>query len=335
MNSNINFFNIITIVGSLGFFIYGMKVMSEGIQKVAGSKMRSFLDKMTASRWSSILTGFLTTSVVQSSSATTVMIVSFVNAGLLSLRQAIGVIMGANIGTTMTAWLIAFVGFQFKISEYAYPILGIGVPLLFFKQDKLKFLGEFLTGFGLLFIGLDSLKHAFEVIDLKNNQEFIHFVSTFGDDGLRTTLFFVLIGSLLTVVVQSSSAAMALTLTMIDSGLPLHLAAAIVLGENIGTTVTANLAAMVANTHAKRAARAHFIFNIFGAIWMICIFDKFIHIVYNFIHEMCQTYFPMESNKDLIRYSLAFFHTSFNIINTLLLVGFIAQIEKIVIKHPH
>jgi phosphate:Na+ symporter len=210
--------------------------------------------------------------------------------------------------------------------------LGIGVPLLFFKQDKLKFLGEFLTGLGLLFIGLDSLKNAFELIDLKNNQEFIRFITNFGDDGFRTTLLFVLIGSVLTVIVQSSSAAMALTLTMIDSGLPLHLAAAIVLGENIGTTVTANFAAMVANTHAKRAARAHFIFNIFGAIWMICIFDKFIHVVYNFINEICYAYLPMESNKDVIRYSLAFFHTSFNIINTLLLIGFIPQIEKIVIK---
>jgi len=274
MTSSINFFNIITIVGALGFFTYGMKVMSEGIQKIAGSRMREFINKMTSNKWSSVFTGFLTTSVVQSSSATTVMIVSFVNAGLLSLKQAIGVIMGANIGTTMTAWLIAFVGFQFKISEYAYPILGIGVPLLFFKQDKPKFLGEFLTGFGLLFIGLDSLKQAFEVIDLKNNPDFINFINEFGTDGFQTILLFVFIGTILTIIVQSSSAAMALTLTLIDSGLPLHLAAAIVLGENIGTTVTANLAAIVANVPAKRAARAHFIFNVFGALWMILIFDK-------------------------------------------------------------
>ena len=333
MQNSFSFFHILTIIGSLGFFMYGMKVMSDGIQKVAGENLRGFLDKMTGNRFKAIFTGFSITSVVQSSSATTVMIVSFVNAGLLSLRQAIGVIMGANIGTTMTGWIIALIGFKFKISDYALPVLAVGVPMLFFKHDRFRFWGEFLIGFGLLFLGLESLKNAVEALDLGSNPAFIHFITDLKNEGMSGILLFVLIGTMLTIVVQSSSAAMALTLTFIDSGLPFTLAAAIVLGENIGTTITANLAAVMANTHAKRAARAHFIFNVFGAVWMLCIFNYFTHWVFDFFdnYVVPQSSF-ISSDNDATRYALTFFHSSFNIINTLLLVGFVPQIEQLVVK---
>ncbi|MEQ9392629.1 MAG: Na/Pi cotransporter family protein [Balneola sp.] len=323
------FLGFLNLMGSLGFFIYGMKVMSEGIQKVAGTKMRQILRSMTSNRFKGVLTGFALTALVQSSSATTVLVVSFVNAGLLALVESIGVIMGANIGTTITAWLISIIGFKVKISAYALPIIAIGFPLLFMSKSKTKSWAEVLIGFALLFIGLSYLKES--VPDLKANPEILEFLAQYTDLGFLSTLLFVGIGTILTVTVQSSSAAMALTLVMANNGwIPFDLAAAMVLGENIGTTITANLAALVANIHAKRAAAAHFIFNIFGVLWVILLMP--------FMLDFIDTY--MTSNYDAspfndpesIPIALSIFHTVFNILNTLFLIGFVGFIAKTVIR---
>jgi phosphate:Na+ symporter len=327
-------FSILSIIGALGFFIYGMKVMSEGIQKAAGDKLRVILKAITSNRLSGIFTGFLTTSIIQSSSATTVMIVSFVNAGLLTLRQAIGVIMGANIGTTMTAWLLVLLGFsKFSLASYSLPVLAIGVPLLFVNKDQLKSFGEFLIGFALLFMGLSALKGEVKILHLEQNEAFISFITGLGEGGYGAILLFVFIGTLLTVIVQSSSAAMALTLIFVAEGLPLEFAAAIVLGENIGTTITANLAAMIGNVHSKRAARAHLLFNIFGVVWMLIVFFPFIHWISS-ITEGVMNFLGLkvETDQELNLRTLALFHTFFNIINTLVLVWFVKFIENIVIK---
>lgn len=327
-------FSVLSIIGALGFFIYGMKVMSEGIQKAAGDKLRVILKAITSNRLSGIFTGFLTTSIIQSSSATTVMIVSFVNAGLLTLRQAIGVIMGANIGTTMTAWLLVLLGFsKFSLASYSLPVLAIGVPLLFVSKDQLKSFGEFLIGFALLFMGLSALKGEVKVLHLEQNEGFISFITGLGEGGYGAILLFVFIGTILTVIVQSSSAAMALTLIFVAEGLPLEFAAAIVLGENIGTTITANLAAMIGNVHSKRAARAHLLFNIFGVIWMLIVFFPFIHWISS-ITESVMNFLGLkiETEQELNLRTLALFHTFFNIINTLVLVWFVKFIENIVIK---
>ncbi len=320
------------IIGALCFFIYGMKIMSEGIQKLAGSRLKGILSAMTNNRFSGVFTGFFTTSLIQSSSATTVMIVSFVNAGLLSLRQAIGVIMGANIGTTMTAWLLVLFGFsKFSVAAYALPIIGLGLPMMLMRKSQVKSLGEFLVGFALLFIGLDELKHAVEALGLSDNQAFSDWITSLGSYGFGSTLLFVLIGTILTVIVQSSSAAMALTLTFVGDGLSFELAAAIVLGENIGTTITANLAAMVGNVHAKRAARAHFIFNVFGVVWMLLIFYVFLGWIADF---MADTDYgsPYTGDETAVRTSLALFHTCFNIINTVLLIWFVELIARLVTR---
>ena len=275
-------YEIFMLVGALGFFIYGMKVMSDGIQKVAGSKMRSILSKMTSNRFLGITTGFLITALLQSSSATTVMIVSFVNAGLLSLIESIGVIMGANVGTTITAWLISLLGFKVKISALALPIIAVGMPMMFSSKRKMKAWAEVLIGFALLFMGLDALKDVFK--ELQNSPESLSFLKEYADMGIFSTLLFIGVGTILTLIVQSSSAALAITLIMCNMGfIPFELAAAMVLGENIGTTITANVAAVVGNVHAKRAARAHFIFNIFGVIWMVIAFTYFISGIDNFM----------------------------------------------------
>ena len=326
-------FELFKLVGALGFFIYGMKVMSDGIQKVAGSKMRSILSKMTSNRFLGVATGFLITALLQSSSATTVMIVSFVNAGLLSLVESIGVIMGANVGTTITAWLISLLGFKVKISAIALPIIAIGFPMMFSSKSNIKSWAEVLIGFALLFMGLDELKHA--VPNLKQNPEFLGFLASYADMGILSTLMFIGVGTILTLVVQSSSAAMALTLVMCYEGyIPFELAAAMVLGENIGTTITANLAAMVGNVHAKRAARAHFIFNIFGVIWMLISFRFFITTIDTYMINnmgLSPLNFDME-NPVAIPLGLSIFHTVFNILNVLFLVGFVPLISRIVIK---
>lgn len=285
---------------------------------------------ITSNRLSGVFTGFLTTAVIQSSSATTVMVVSFVNAGLLKLKQAISVIMGANIGTTITAILILFLGFsKFSISHYALPIIAFGFPLLFAKRAEWKYWGEFMIGFALLFMGLSALKDA--VPDLKNNPEILEWISSLNEMGFLAIIISVLIGTLLTVVVQSSSAAMAITLIMCDNGwIPFEMAAAIVLGENIGTTITANLAALVGNVHAKRAARAHFLFNVIGVLWMLIIFNLYINAV-DGIMSATGHGSPLTNTSD-VKWGLTYFHISFNIINTVLMIWFISYIEKAVIK---
>ena len=325
-------FDLLKLIGALGFFIFGMKIMSDGIQKVAGSKMRSILSKMTSNRFLGITTGFLITALLQSSSATTVMIVSFVNAGLLSLVESIGVIMGANIGTTITAWLIAILGFKVKISSIALPIIAIGFPMMFASKANIRSWAEVFIGFALLFMGLDELKNS--VPDLKQNPEFLSFLANYADMGYLSTIIFIGVGTILTLVVQSSSAAMALTLVMCYEGyIPFELAAAMVLGENIGTTITANLAAMVGNVHAKRSARAHFIFNIFGVIWMIIALPFFVETIDNYmVLNMQLSPLNIIGESVAIPIGLSIFHTTFNIINVLLMVGFIPLISSIVIK---
>ena len=321
--------DLLTLLGALGFFIYGMKVMSEGIQKVAGDRLREILSAMTSNRFAGVFTGFLLTTLVQSSSATTVMVVSFVNAGLLSLIQSIGVIMGANIGTTVTAWIISIVGFKVKIATASLPIIAFGFPLLFSSKAKWRAWGEFLVGFALLFMGLDELKNS--VPDIKSNPEILEFLTNYTGLGIISTLLFVLVGTLLTVVIQSSSATMALTLVMANQGwIGFDTAAAMVLGENIGTTVTANVAALVANQNAKRAARAHFIFNIFGVIWMILLFSVFISGI-NYFMESRYGMSPF-SQPEAIPIALSIFHSTFNVINVALLVGFTGFIARIVIR---
>lgn len=327
------FLDALTLIGALGFFIFGMKIMSEGIQKAAGSSLRKILSAMTSTRFLGVGTGFLITCLIQSSSATTVMVVSFVNAGLLSLTESIGVIMGANIGTTLTGWLVSLFGFKFKIAHFALPILAIGFPLIFSNKNRLKSWGEFIIGFALLFMGLDALKQA--VPDIKSNPEAVAFIADFADLGLLSTLIFILIGTILTVVVQSSSAAMAITLVLCNQGvITLDVAAAIVLGENIGTTITANIAALVANIHAKRAAIAHLIFNIFGVIWVIIFFSPFLSLVETMwvpFQNMLKSINPEFANG-AIEMQLSLFHTMFNLTNSLLLIWFVNKIASIVVK---
>ena len=287
---------------------------------------------MTSNRFLGITTGFLITALLQSSSATTVMIVSFVNAGLLSLVESIGVIMGANIGTTITAWLISILGFKVKISSIALPIIAIGFPMMFASKANIRSWAEVFIGFALLFMGLDELKNS--VPDLIQNPEFLSFLANYADMGYLSTIIFIGVGTILTLVVQSSSAAMALTLVMCYEGyIPFELAAAMVLGENIGTTITANLAAMVGNVHAKRSARAHFIFNIFGVIWMIIAFPFFIKMIDDYMSlNMQLSPLNVVGKSVAIPIGLSIFHTTFNIINVLLMVGFVPLISRIVIR---
>ena len=312
------------ILGALGVFLFGMKVMSEGIQKTAGNRLRNILTYMTQNRFAGVLTGFLTTCFVQSSSATTVMVISFVNGGLLTLTQSIGVIMGANIGTTITGWLIAILGFKFKISTIALPSIAIGLPLIFSKITKRKNLGEIFVGFGLLFLGLKFLKES--VPNIENNPEVLEFLKGYTELGLISILIFIFVGVLLTIIVQSSSAAMTITITMAFKGwIDFPTAAALVLGENIGTTITAYLASLGGNYHAKRAARAHMIFNVLGVVWMLCAFTIFIPFVDYIVPGD-----PSDPNN--VPVHLSMFHTLFNIINVLLLIWFVPQIASIVKK---
>lgn len=322
--------SILILIGSLGFFIYGMKIMSDGIQKIAGNKMRSILGAMTSSRVGGVFTGFTVTSVIQSSSATTVMIVSFVNAGLLSLVQAIGVIMGANIGTTITGWLVSFFGFKVAMSDLALPIIAIALPLLFSNKNKTKSVAEFMIGFALLFMGLDFLKNSMP--DIKSNPEMFAFLSSYSGTGIGSILFSVLVGTLLTVVVQSSSAAMALTLVLCNQGyISFEMAAGIILGENIGTTITANLAAIIANIHAKRAALAHTVFNLFGVFWMVLVFPFALKAIDWYCLNYTNDGSPF-ANPEARPIALSIFHTGFNLINTFILVWFVGLIAKIVTK---
>lgn len=320
---------ILTLIGSLGIFLYGMILMSESLQKVAGQKMRSILASMTSNRVLGVFTGFLITAIIQSSSATTVMVVSFVNAGLLSLSESIGVIMGANIGTTVTAWIISILGFKVKMSIIAIPLIGIAFPLFFSKNKKRKSIGELIIGFSLLFLGLEYLKDAVPEID--PTSDFIQNLGKYTNLGYISLFLFVIIGTLLTVVIQSSSATMALTLVLAANGIiTFEIAAAMVLGENIGTTITANIAAMVANVSAKRAARAHFIFNSIGVIWILILFYPVIHLISFILHSMGNPS-PLYSAVS-IPIALSIFHTFFNITNVLLMIWFVPLIEKIVVK---
>lgn len=301
--------------------------MSESLQKVAGSKMRSILSAMTSNRFLGVLTGFFVTTVVQSSSATTVMLVGFVNAGLLTLKESIGVIMGANIGTTVTGWVITIFGFKVQISEYALPLIALGIPLIFSKSGSRRSWGEFLIGFALLFMGLDFLKGS--VPNIKENPELLQFLQGYTNLGFLSTIIFLFIGSLLTVIIQSSSATMALTFVMCNQGwISFEMAAAMVLGENIGTTVTANIAASVGNLSAKRAARAHLIFNLLGVFWMLFIFKTFTGWIDQFITH--HNGLSPSENPAVIPTALSLFHTSFNIINVLLLIWFTPILQKIV-----
>ncbi len=331
------FWDAIEIAGALCFFIYGMKMMSDGIQRAAGSMLRNILRTMTKNRYLGVFTGFLITALVQSSSATTVMTVSFVNAGLLTLVESAGIMMGANIGTTVTGWIIAILGFKVKLSAYSIPLFAIGVPMLFSGRGKLKYWGEFLIGFAILFLGLSYLKGA--VPDL--GKDTLAWIEGFAQYGIFSRIGFVLLGALVTVIVQSSSAAMAITLTLVYAGwLPLEVAAAMVLGENIGTTITAEIASLVGNTEAKRSARIHSMFNIIGVCWMVILLPWVIEFLTTFVENFSSIF---ESNKKLKTqdlkavdvmntYILAAFHTTFNIINVILLIWFVPWLVKMAIK---
>ncbi len=326
---NYGLYEILQLFGSLGLFLFGMKVMSDALMSLAGDKMRKILATMTSNKFLGIFTGFFITSVIQSSSATTLMVVSFSNASLLSLTESISVIMGANIGTTITAWLITILGFKVSMSAIALPLVGLGFLFTFAKKENLKNWGGFIIGFAVLFIGLQFLKDA--VPDINQNPEILEFLKRYTDLGFWSILLFLAIGTLLTIVIQSSSATMALTLIMTVQGwIPFPLAAAMVLGENIGTTITANLAAIVANFHAKRTARAHLIFNIMGVIWVLLLFYPFLKFV-EWLVGLTGSESPYLSAA-AIPVALSLFHTSFNIINTFVLVWFINPIARIVEK---
>jgi len=320
--------SVIQIVGALAFFIYGMKMMSDGIQRAAGSQLRNILRTMTKNRFLGVFTGFLVTALVQSSSATTVMTVSFVNAGLLSLTESAGVMMGANIGTTITGWIVSLLGFKIKLAHYSIPLFAIGVPLFLAAKGRTKYWGEFIIGFAILFMGLSALKGA--VPDIKHNPEVLDFLKNFTEWGILSRLFFVFVGTLLTIVVQSSSASMAITLTMCAQGwLPLDVAAAMILGENIGTTITAELASMIANTSAKRSARIHSLFNVIGVTWMVLLLPFFLPV----LASGAETVLGVDSTKAAdIPLVLAAFHTTFNMLNVLIMLAFVPWLVNMAIK---
>lgn len=321
--------DVLNFVGALGLFLFGMKLMSDSLQKLAGDKMRAVLSKMTSNRFSGVLTGAGITTLIQSSSATTVMVVSFVNAGLLKLSGAIAVIMGANIGTTVTAWIISLLGFEFNINMLVYPAIAIAAPFLFI--EKRKSVGEFLIGFALLFMGLEALKGGVPDFTLPQYSGVLEFIASLSGYGYLSILLFVLIGTILTVVVQSSSAMMAITLVMCAKGLiGFEVAAALVLGENIGTTITANMAAMMANATAKRAARAHLMFNVIGVVWMLVLFYPFLYLISWIVEPDSGNGIHLAALS--IPVALSLFHSIFNITNTSVLVWFIPSIERIVSK---
>ena len=315
--------SLLTLVGALGMFLYGMNIMSSGLQKAAGSGLRQLLGAMTSSPFKGVLTGFGVTAVIQSSSATTVMVVGFVSAGLLTLAQAIGVIMGANIGTTMTAWIISIFGFKADVSALAVPLMALGFVMSLSKKDKIRNISEFIIGFCLLFLGLSLMKES--VPDLKSHPAVLGFIQTWSGHGFGSILLFLALGTILTLVLQSSSATVALTLIMLNMGwIQFDMAAAMVLGENIGTTITANIAASVGSVDAKRAALAHTIFNIFGVIWALIIFPWFVDFV-----QWLVSLLTSDPETSLV-YGISMFHTTFNLINTFIMIWFTGQIEKVV-----
>ena len=320
-----SFFDFLRLIGSLALFLYGMKIMSEGLQKFAGDSLRRILTAMTTNRVTGVLTGVLITALIQSSSATTVMVVSFVNAGLLTLTQSIGVIMGANIGTTVTAWLISALGFKVDIAAFALPLLAFALPLFFSGKSSRKSIGEFVFGFAFLFMGLQSLKA--NAPDLGANPEMLAFVQNYTDMGFFSIILFLFIGAILTMIVHASAATMAITLIMCANGwIDYHLGVALVLGENIGTTITANLAALTGNTQARRAALAHLVFNVFGVMWVLVLFYPFTNAVSWFVTHVMKVSDPAVA----VSFKLAAFHTAFNISNTFIMIWFVSLIEKTV-----
>ena len=320
-----SFFDLLRLIGSLGLFLYGMKIMSEGLQKFAGDSLRRILTAMTTNRVTGMLTGVLITALIQSSSATTVMVVSFVNAGLLTLSQSIGVIMGANIGTTVTAWIISALGFKIDIAAFALPLLAFAIPLFFSNKSSRKSMGEFVFGFAFLFMGLQNLKA--NAPDLGANPDMLAFVQNYTDMGFLSIILFLFIGAVLTMIVQASAATMAITLIMCANGwIDYHLGVALVLGENIGTTITANLAALTGNTQARRAALAHLAFNVFGVIWVLLLFYPFTDGVSWFVEHVMGVSDPAVA----VSFKLAAFHTAFNISNTCIMIWFVRFIEKTV-----
>ena len=329
----------LTLLGALGMFLYGMNLMSGGLQKAAGSKMRSFLTAMTSNPFKGVMTGLGITSVIQSSSATTVMTVGFVNAGLLTLAQAVGVIMGANIGTTVTAWLVSLLGFKADISLFAVPLMALGFILSISKSDQRRHISELVMGFSLLFLGLSLMKES--VPDLRETPEVLAFIQNWTSYGFGSVLIFLLFGTILTLVLQSSSATMALTLIMVNMGwISFEMGAAMVLGENIGTTITANIAAAVGNANARRAALAHTLFNLFGVCWALALFRPFLMLVgttitwlglpnpMEIVHSADVAMTADESMATL--YGISMLHTLFNIFNTVILIWFVNVIVKIV-----
>ena len=330
---NYTLFDFLQLIGALGIFIFGMKIFSEGLQKVAGSRLKSVLSGMTRNRVTGVLTGFATTTITQSSTTTTVMAVSFVNAGLLTFVESTGVIMGANIGTTVTAWIVALFGFKMKITPIAMAVIGLFFAFLFSKNSRLRNIAETMVGFGILFIGLEFIKNG--VPDIRSNPEILEFLDMFTGFGYASLLIFVVIGTLLTLVMQSSSAATAVTLVMLFEGwISFPLAAAMVLGENIGTTVTANLAAMVGNVHAKRAARFHLIFNLIGVAWMLAAIYPVMHLIDMVVQNFSTAPVSILSDAPEARpnatLGLSLFHTSFNILNVILLFAFIPYIVRFI-----
>lgn len=314
------------LIGSLGFFIYGMKLMSEGLQQASGTMLRSMLGSITSNRFKGVFTGFGITSLVQSSSVTTVMTVSFVNAGLMTLRQSAGVMMGANIGTTITAWIILIIGFKVSVGSYAYMMIALAFPLLFMKKGKAKAWATAIVGFCILFIGLGELKDA--VPSLDRDSAIVQFFLDFKDVWYGPVMF-VFLGALVTIVIQSSSAAMALTLAMVAKGaIPFEVACAMVLGENIGTTITAELASLIANVHAKRSARIHSMFNIVGVTWMLLIFPLFLGLIGSLVGWSNGVEFDA-SNNDMSATGIALFHTMFNLANVVLLIWFVPQLVSL------
>ena len=332
---------IFTLLGALGMFLYGMNLMSSGLQKAAGDKLRGFLSAMTSNPFKGVMTGLGITSIIQSSSATTVMVVSFVNAGLLTLTQAIGVIMGANIGTTVTAWMVSWLGFKADISILAVPLMLFGFLCSNSKKDQHKNIGELIVGFSLLFLGLSFMKES--VPDLRETPQVLEFVTSWAAHGFGSVLLFLAFGTVLTLVLQSSSATMAITLIMLSLGwIPFNMACAMVLGENIGTTITANIAASVGNTQAKRAAMSHTIFNLFGVIWALILFNPFLQLVgtitenlFGLPNPAADGFAITEANSaegTAALYGLSMLHTLFNTINTLIMVWFTKWIALAVSK---
>lgn len=323
-----DYFSIfLKIIGSLALLIYGMKVMSEALQKMAGSQLRHILGAMTTNRFTGMLTGTFITCAVQSSSATTVMTVSFVNAGLLTLAQAISVIMGANIGTTLTAWIMSL-GFSVNLIDFVFPAFIVGLVLIYTRRHR--YIGDFLFGIAFMFFSLVLLSQAGNELQLDNNPELVEFFKSFDTGSYLTIIAFLLIGTVITCIVQSSAAVMAITILLCSTGvLPIYLGIALVMGENIGTTVTANLAALGANTQARRAALAHLMFNVFGVIWVLVFFYPFVNMVCSIVD-----YDPTAGNAAPQKLSivLAMFHTMFNVCNTFILIWFIPQMEKVVCK---